>query len=77
MIRHRGTCEADDCVWVRRENCEHCLRELADKHKAETGHTVHLTITADPDESGWELRQLARRTHQVLRYQRQRFGSGD
>ena len=66
MIRHRGTCEADGCGRIWRENCADCLREVTDRHRAETGHPVHLHITAD-DDGGWELRDLARRAHrQVL-----------
>lgn len=66
MINHRGTCEDPDCGRVWRENCEHCLREVTDRHRAETGHPVHLTITAD-GENGWELRNLTARSHHGLR----------
>lgn len=44
---HRASCEQTGCSWVRRENCADCLRDVADAHRAETGHPVHLTITSD------------------------------
>lgn len=65
MIRHRGTCEHPDCGRVWRENCEHCLTEVTDKHCAETGHTVHLSICTD--ESPWEIRKLTTMAHRSMR----------
>jgi hypothetical protein len=59
MIRHRGTCEADNCGRVWRENCEHCLTEVASRHTAQTGHPVHLQITPEKV-SSWELQGLIR-----------------
>lgn len=66
MIRHRASCGNPDCGRVWRENCADCLTEVADRHRAETGHTVLLTITAD-DENGWELRNLTARSRRALR----------
>ena len=71
MTRHRGTCEHPDCGRVWRENCEDCLREVTDNHRAETGHAVHLQTTAD-DTPMWELRQMTRLAHRVLVTQRGR-----
>ena len=65
MTRHRGTCEDPGCGRVWRENCEHCLTEVATKHRAETGHTVALAITPD-DVPMWELRRQTARARMVL-----------
>lgn len=65
MIRHRGTCEADGCGRVWRENCEDCLTEVTSQHTADTGHPVHLQISTQ-GESGWELRDLTRLAHRRL-----------
>ena len=63
MIRHRGTCEADGCHRVWRENCEDCLMDVVRRHTAQTGHPVHVHISAD-DTGGWELRDLTRLARQ-------------
>lgn len=65
MTKHRGTCQEPGCGRIWRENCEDCLREHTDRHRAETGHPVHLQITTD-DTSVWELRDMTRRAHRVL-----------
>lgn len=65
MIRHRATCEADGCGWVRRENCEDCLMEVTRRHTATTGHPVHLTITTD-DEVSRNILTMASRARRML-----------
>lgn len=64
-MNHRGSCDQTGCGRVWRENCEHCLREVTDRHTAETGHRVHLAITPD-GEPLWELRRMTRQARQVL-----------
>lgn len=66
MTKHRGTCQEPGCGRVWRENCADCLTEVTDRHAAETGHRVHLSICAD-DESPWELRRLTAMSHRGLR----------
>lgn len=63
--RHRGICQDPECGRVWRENCEDCLREVTKRHTAQTGHPVHLAITAD-GEGTWGLRDLTRRAHRSL-----------
>lgn len=58
-INHRGTCTAEGCGRIWRENCEDCLEEVTARHTAETGHQVHLDIS-DPDAPSWGLRGLTR-----------------
>lgn len=64
-MNHRGSCEQDGCGRVWRENCEDCLREVTAGHTAETGHRVHLAVSAD-GEPLWELRRMTRQARQVL-----------
>lgn len=68
MIRHRATCEDPDCGRVWRENCADCLRDVADRHRAETGHPIHLLVTSDDDggEPPWRMLRLTRQAHQSL-----------
>lgn len=68
MSVHRVTCvdcieDGSSKIW--RENCEECATERAEKHRAETGHEVHLAITTNTG-SMWELREMTRRAHMVL-----------
>lgn len=65
MIRHRGTCEADGCGWVRRENCEDCLMDVVRSHTARTGHPVHVTVTTDEQASA-NILTMASRARRVL-----------
>ena len=65
MTKHRVTCEYPDCGQVWREDCKDCAQDMADKHRAETGHPVHLSITAD-DVPMWELQAMTRRARMVL-----------
>ncbi len=65
VFRHRGTCEAPDCGRFWRENCEHCLREVTDRHRTETGHPVGLSVTTEED-SNREVLRLARQARRLL-----------
>jgi hypothetical protein len=65
VIRHRGTCEHPDCGRAWRENCEDCLREVTERHTAETGHPVGLSITSE-ESSNWEVLRLAQQARRLL-----------
>lgn len=56
---HRATCVEPDCGRFWRENCAECARDMADKHRRETGHAVELTIT--DGEPMWEVRRMTAR----------------
>ena len=68
---HRVTCApcgTDGRVKIWRENCADCATERAERHRAETGHPVELTITT---ERTWEdLRNMTGLAHPVLLGQR-------
>lgn len=63
--RHRATCQDPDCGRVWREDCAECAQDMADKHRRETGHPVHLAIIPDGPTT-WELREMTRRAHRML-----------
>ena len=68
MIRHRATCEEPNCGRSWRENCADCLHDVADRHRAETGHPVHMLVTSDYDGEHPPRRmlRLTRQAHQSL-----------
>ena len=69
---HRAVCAADGCGWVRRENCADCARDMADRHRRETGHPVETVITAGGTWS--DLRKVTGLAHAVLVGRKERGG---